>query len=307
MTLYLITKWFGCFVLDENHKIVDKKLFPKDAKEIVDRLAKIEKGEILNEEKDIAQNLKDFLVYDKRLVKIRGGISKERHISEYILECRNFGYDRDLLHTALLELAHNQLGERIYEDEDIIQAVNVIEEIDKTKNIFLERLSEWYGYHFPTASAEVEEIGDKLMQSAELNEDERSSMGKISNLISELDKTGKHAEQYLTKKMDIIAPNIAYIAGHLLGAKIIASANGLHNLSALPASTIQLLGAERSLFKALRHKGKTPKHGIIFQHPKVHQAPFKERGRSARILANQIAIAARADYYTKKFIADKLK
>ncbi len=307
MTLYLITKWFGSFVLDENHKIVEKKLFPKDAKEIADRLKKIEKGEILNEEKDIAQNLKDFLVYDKRLAKMSARISNEHLHSEYVLECRNFGYDLDLLHTALLELAYSQLGERIYEDEDIIQAVNVIGDIDKTKNIFLERLSEWYGYHFPTASAEVEKIADKIMQSTELNEDERISMEKISNLISELDKTRRHTEQYLVKKMDIIAPNIACVAGHLLGAKIIASANGLHNLSSLPASTIQLLGAESSLFKALRHKGKTPKYGIIFQHPKVHQAPFKERGRNARILANHIAIAARADYYTKKFIADKLE
>ena len=97
--------------------------------------------------------------------------------------------------------------------------------------------------------------------------------------------------------MNKIAPNITNVAGATIGARLIARAGGLERMARLPASTIQVLGAEKALFRAIRTGSRPPKHGILFQHEAVHMAPKWQRGKIARTLANKIAIAARIDYY----------
>jgi nucleolar protein 56 len=97
--------------------------------------------------------------------------------------------------------------------------------------------------------------------------------------------------------MKRIAPNVTDVAGATIGARLMAKAGGLDRLAVLPASTIQILGAEKALFRALRTGARPPKHGILFQHQEVHLAPKWQRGKIARTLANKIAIAARVDYY----------
>jgi nucleolar protein 56 len=107
--------------------------------------------------------------------------------------------------------------------------------------------------------------------------------------------------------MKEIAPNLESIAGATIGARLIAKSGGLKELANLPASTIQVLGAEKALFKHLKYGTKPPKHGILFQHPLVHSAPKWQRGKIARLLANKISIAARADYFSQKDIRDILR
>jgi len=102
---------------------------------------------------------------------------------------------------------------------------------------------------------------------------------------------------YVESQMKKVAPNVAEIAGATIGARLMAKAGGLDRLAILPASTIQILGAEKALFRALRTGARPPKHGILFQHQAVHTAPKWQRGKIARTLANKIAIAARVDYY----------
>jgi nucleolar protein 56 len=97
--------------------------------------------------------------------------------------------------------------------------------------------------------------------------------------------------------MNKIAPNITMTAGATIGARLIARAGGLERMARLPASTIQVLGAEKALFRAIRTGSRPPKHGILFQHEAVHMAPKWQRGKIARTLANKIAIAARIDFY----------
>jgi nucleolar protein 56 len=107
--------------------------------------------------------------------------------------------------------------------------------------------------------------------------------------------------------MDEAAPNLSAVIGPLLGARLISKTGSLSRLASLPASTIQILGAEKALFRALRKRGKPPKHGIIFQHPYVHTCPRKIRGKVARLLASRIAVAARVDYFSGRFIGEELK
>jgi nucleolar protein 56 len=95
--------------------------------------------------------------------------------------------------------------------------------------------------------------------------------------------------------------------GPTLGAKLIRYTGGLGRLTVVPSGTIQLLGAEKALFRHLKEKADPPKYGVIFQHPMINQAKWWHRGKIARTFASKISIAARIDYYGGEFIADTLE
>ncbi|MFQ6074136.1 MAG: C/D box methylation guide ribonucleoprotein complex aNOP56 subunit, partial [Candidatus Bathyarchaeia archaeon] len=123
----------------------------------------------------------------------------------------------------------------------------------------------------------------------------------------ELYKARQTLESYLDTAMEEIAPNIQALVGSLLGARLIALSGGLRNLAKMPASTIQVLGAEKALFRALKTGTRPPKHGIIFQHTLIHEAKRWQRGKLARALAGKLAIAARTDAFSGKYMGDYLK
>ncbi len=114
-------------------------------------------------------------------------------------------------------------------------------------------------------------------------------------------------ESYIKEKMEALAPNITSLAGPMVGAKLISLAGGLDKLARMPASRIQVLGAEKAMFRHVREKGPSPKHGVIFQHPLLKMAPWWQRGRIARSFAGKMAIAARVDAFSKEYVADELK
>lgn len=105
--------------------------------------------------------------------------------------------------------------------------------------------------------------------------------------------------EYLKQRMNAVAPNLAALIGEIVGSKLISHAGGLTNLSKYPASTIQILGAEKALFRALKTKGKTPKYGLIFNSTFIGRAQQKNKGRISRYLANKCAIAARVDSFSE--------
>ncbi len=107
--------------------------------------------------------------------------------------------------------------------------------------------------------------------------------------------------------MEYSAPNISYLVGPIIGSRLIAKAGGLKRLSKLPSGTIQVLGAEKALFRHLKDGSNPPKHGLIFQHPLIHRSPYWQRGKIARAFASKIALAAKMDEHSDKFIAEKLK
>jgi len=117
----------------------------------------------------------------------------------------------------------------------------------------------------------------------------------------------KRLEEQIECDMQKIAPNTSIIVGSIIGARLISIAGGLERLAVMPASTIQVLGAEKALFRFKKEGGKPPKHGVIFQHPLINRAPLKDRGKIARVLAAKIAIAVKADVFTKKDVSDILK
>lgn len=217
-------------------------------------------------------------------------------------------------------------------DLHVIQSVNALDEIDKIVNAMGARIREWYGLHFPELDAMIQSLsayceivsraGDrKNIDQAVLKDTglqdraddivdaARSSkggaitmdnLGVLQNLAEEikhLSNTRDSLTKHLEQEMDKVAPNTKEILGATIGARMIAKVGSLDRLAMLPASTVQVIGAERALFRALKTGSRPPKHGIIFQHPLVHSAPKWQRGKIARAIAAKVVIAARIDAY----------
>ena len=222
------------------------------------------------------------------------------------------------------------------------QAIRAIDDLDKTYNLFVIRLREWYSVHFPELDDLVRDHEQYVRLVAELGHRENFTLENLKKLgipeqkalrivkaadesigadLSEFDiepirtiarmawemsELRKRLSDYIDTVMREVAPNISALVGSLLGARLISLAGSLEELAKMPASTIQVLGAEKALFRALRTGGRPPKHGIIFQYPDVHKSPRWQRGKIARALASKLAIAAKVDAFTGRFIGDKL-
>ncbi|MDH5755001.1 MAG: C/D box methylation guide ribonucleoprotein complex aNOP56 subunit, partial [Candidatus Bathyarchaeota archaeon] len=142
---------------------------------------------------------------------------------------------------------------------------------------------------------------------ADLTETDLTQIQALCKNVISLYKLRQILEDYLDTTMEEVAPNIKALTGSLLGARLIALAGGLTNLAKMPASTIQVLGAEKALFRSLKTGARPPKHGIIFQHAFLHEARKWQRGKIARALAGKLAIAARTDAFGSRYIGEELK
>lgn len=217
-------------------------------------------------------------------------------------------------------------------DLHIIQAISALDETDKIINGISSRLREWYGLHFPELDNIIDSINgysqivlagnrktitendfesagfpDSKIEMLSLIK-ERSRGGDISetNLILvqmlakqilELFELRKKLEEQVDTEMEKEAPNLVAVLGSAVGARILARAGSLKKLATMPASTIQVLGAEKALFRSLKTGANPPKHGLLFQHATVHAAPRWQRGKIARAIAAKAAIASRVDVY----------
>jgi len=270
----------------------------------------------------------------ERLIEIAKEWGKIKDVDDYISYLQEVGY-----------LIARKKVRKAVEKRDLLiaQAISAIDEIDRTLNLFASRIREWYSLHFPELNDEIRDHRDYIRLVYELGlrnnfvEDELTKLGvppRKARIIAEKAKKSMGADiadfdleplralarigcelyelrnklrSYVDEAMKEVAPNIRELVGPLLGARLIALAGGLQKLATLPASTIQVLGAEKALFRALRTGGKPPKHGVIFQFPAIHRAPRWQRGKIARALAAKLAIAARLDAFTGEFRARELK
>jgi nucleolar protein 56 len=193
-------------------------------------------------------------------------------------------------------------------------------------NLMSERLHEWYGLHFPELADYANEeryvrlIAEKgaregILDALDLNIESVGSeleekdlavvQGFATSLLHLYDEK-KRLEEYIAGRMEEAAPNLTSVVGASLGARLISIAGGLKRLSQMPAGTVQLLGAEKALFAHLRQGKRPPKHGVIFQHPTVHRAPYWQRGKISRTMGGKLSIASKVDYFKGEFIGDRL-
>ena len=343
MRSYIITTFIGSFGLDEKNKIILFKPFPKDPEKIAEKL-KLSEIEIIGEEKQLQQELwkKDYKQFvfgvRKKGVKIaEPGNKAEQFIKENLRKLaieKKFVKDQiefnQLLTKVNLELTKVKIKKAIERDNLIIQANGAIEELDKSINIFIERLREFYSLHFPEMDRTIsdhekfariiekfgsrEKIEDpelKLLAEKSMGTDLKEEDIKILQLfaskILELYKLRENLSRYLENLLKEVAPNFSELASPMLAAKLIAKAGGMDKLARMPSSTIQLLGAEKALFRYLHGRGKSPKYGLLFTHQSIQNAPQEKRGKIARILASKLSIAIKMDYYSGEDRSKELK
>ncbi|CAN4108914.1 unnamed protein product [Withania somnifera] len=221
-------------------------------------------------------------------------------------------------------------------DNMVTQAIVLLDTLDKDINTFAMRVREWYSWHFPELvkivndnylyakvakfvddksqlsedkiSALTEIVGDED-KAKEIVEAAKASMGQdlspvdlinvklFAQRVMDLVEYRKNLYDYLVAKMHDIAPNLAALIGEVVGARLISHAGSLTNLAKCPSSTLQILGAEKALFRALKTKGNTPKYGLIFHSSFIGRASARNKGRMARYLANKCSIASRLDCF----------
>ncbi len=365
MKIYVVDTVMGAFALDEEGRIVDYELAPRDMDEAVYEAMKIEEGQIYAPLARLLERLKGkaekIIVEDDELARniarlgfdtsVEAGNEKAFSVRERLFQLaveKGFASSEEefaeWLFNVELEYTRRKLR-KAAEKRDMLaaQAIRAIDDIDRTVNLYVARLREWYSLHFPELNDLVREHEDYVKIVAELGhrsniteenlirlgfseakakkiaEAARTSIGAdlsefdieavqtLARITAELYKLRRQLTQYIEQVMKEVAPNITALVGPLLGARLISLAGGLEKLARMPASTIQVLGAEKALFRALRTGGKPPKHGIIFQYPDIHRSPKWQRGKIARALAAKLAIAAKVDAFTGRFIGDKLR
>ncbi|XP_054766497.2 nucleolar protein 56-like [Lytechinus pictus] len=234
-------------------------------------------------------------------------------------------------------------------DNMIIQSICLLDQLDKDINTFSMRIKEWYSYHFPELVKVVpdnalyakvahfiknrKELTDESLEALEeltmdsgkaqaILDASRSSMGmdispidlinieRFATRVIALTDYRKSLHTYLQDKMHAVAPNLSALIGEQVGARLISHAGSLTNLAKYPASTVQILGAEKALFRALKTRGNTPKYGLIFHSTFIGRAGQKNKGRISRYLANKCSMASRIDCFSdipNSVFGEKLK
>ncbi|MGD8566301.1 MAG: C/D box methylation guide ribonucleoprotein complex aNOP56 subunit [Candidatus Bathyarchaeota archaeon] len=366
MRAIIIESSIGVLAFNDKHKFVMAALFPKKPERAARILNKIQTGNLEEPVTQILQKLREsgydkYAFINSTLAKsVQRGLHVDVEIvsSELVEElCQNveelalrtkFSKNseefRRWMQTIATETTKLKVKAAVEKrDLIVIQAIQSLDDLDKTINLFMNRLREWYGIHFPELDRlldkhetyarlvyklgkrqnfqpeilEKENISEgkvkmiaqasKKSMGAELEEEDFTQLKKLCKSVLDMFQLRQTLEDYINITMDQVAPNIKIIGGALLGARLIALAGGLSNLAKKPASTIQVLGAEKALFRALKTGSKPPKHGIIFQHNLIHEANTWQRGKISRALAGKLAIAARADAFGTEYIGEDLK
>jgi len=274
MKAFVVKNPIGIFVFDENEELVYHKLFSHNAEKALEEFLKKEevKVEGYEIETDGAAKI---------LRKKFRGLARSLHFVEGDEELNEF------LNEFMIIYSKKKIGVKETSDKVLIQSSNALEEINKTISLYKQRLGEWDS--FKKADKKDAEI-----------------IKSYSDLIDRLEKQKKELEDYVKKSTKNLMPNFSSLINPLLASKLLALAGSLEKLSKLTASSIQLLGAEKALFRHLRRQGKSPKFGTIYFDPRIQHAPDNKQGKVARTIAAYLMKAARIDYYSDR-MEKKLK
>jgi nucleolar protein 56 len=369
MKVMLLSTVYGFIALSESNEIIEKVFHDYPIKQLAETYLKLQKAERVEAFNSFLSSLKNKGVQkieyeDPALNPLLSGIAglsvstvdnprqikKSREMLIQILSQIEKSISMELLNTRAKSLSEYMIAQQISEistmhDFHIKQAVEAINDLDKSINVFATHLREWYGLHFPELTDKivddnikfaeyVAQVGMRsdftteiLMQKMGLEHEKadliaskaQRSMGgqltpfdiktiqDLSTQVLGLVKYRAEVEEYISKTLEEIAPNLKALLGSAIASKMIAIAGSLERLAEVSSSTIQILGAEKALFKAMKSGGKTPKYGILFQWHKIRTEKPHLRGKIARMLAGKIGILAKVDHYHGQFIGDKLR
>jgi nucleolar protein 56 len=363
VSVYLTLTVFGVFILNEEGKVTSKHLFYPDAAKASTNLMAVNDETVTDTIESSLKELEgaDIIVEDAMFAR---ALSKIKNLKVRVEEGNAPRWFRDSQDDYLTEqgivasreeisafrrevsilLAKNKVSAASEEKDLLIKnAIDAVDEIDKSINVLIMRLREWYSLHHPSLNRLVEdqELFAKILSActgkANINKDSLESVGtpdtiteqvvkaltgdigaelqdsdlsiitSLANSVNGLYQMRNELEAYISSMMETVAPNLAALAGPMIGARLISLAGSLKELARKPSSTVQVFGAEKALFRSLKTGADPPKHGIIYRVPEVNTAPFWQRGKIARSLAGKLSIAARIDAYSDRDTGSNLR
>ncbi|MBO7241658.1 MAG: ATP-binding protein [Methanobrevibacter sp.] len=308
----------------EENEILDKEM------ELINgiKLDSKEEDKIIIETTKRKSQYKELENYENIEVKTpnKGGEHLRSNIDN-ILEEIGFSKSQDEIIQIYEKLAIYKIKKSSQEEDKLlIQAINSVDDIDESISKLVERIRDWYTIYFPemdtissnetyikliAESENREDILENYMEhfseeieestGADIEEDDLLMLKSFAESIYSLQKSRKELETYIDAKMEAIAPNLRDLLGSTLGAKLIAHIGSIKRLATYPASVIQIMGAEKAIFRHLKTGERPPKHGLIFQHPSVRGAKWWNRGKIARNLALKITLAVRKDVFSGEY------
>jgi len=325
----------GFIAIDENNNIIKHELFDD-----INSLIKLEKKELVNEEIKLIEELSDsYDMISIESQSKKSNYSKWNNVKvefpnkagKYLREnldgiLTEIGFsNKEEFADKYRKLASYKIKNQLNsEDRYLVQAINSIDDMDESISKLAEKLRDWYSLYFPELDIVqnnktyvklialndnkkeiVDSYNNDLLKYDEFEEDiNEKDLDIIKNLaksIYSLQITRENTENYIEEKMESLAPNLNNLVGSSLGAKLISHAGSLEKLASYPSGTVQIMGAEKALFRHLKTGENPPKHGLIFQHPQVRTNNWWLRGKIAKKLSLKISLATRKDVYTKKF------
>lgn len=188
------------------------------------------------------------------------------------------------------------------DDQQLIHAVRALDDTERVANELAERLAEWAASRDRDAGTGIEYARE--LQDAAVDDDLDARLVALADRVTDLADERDALRALIERRTPAVAPNLAALAGPVLGARLIALAGGLEDLAKLPSGTVQVLGAEDALFAHLQGDAPSPKHGVIYTHPYVRGTPPDDRGSAARAVAGKLTIAARIDHYAGDYRPD---
>ncbi|MFW9924813.1 MAG: hypothetical protein ACFFDW_16145 [Candidatus Thorarchaeota archaeon] len=363
MKIYLAVTMVGPFLLEENGNVIGAQYFETNPTKVSQKINQLNHGILIQEIKDILkEHKKDEIFVQKpslgRLLseeKFKVISSYEnpiidqfhKNIVSYLLSTGIFSskedYRKYLYETSIMITRERVKLAAEKRDRLVVHAIETIDDIDKTLNLFSGRLREFYGMHFPelvdaienhytfaiivSKSGDKSNIAKKLLvedlnipesKAQQLLDAREKSMGSTlldqdikiiqdqAQIVVDLYERRQSLEKWMEETMTVIAPNICGVTSALIGARLIALAGSLKDLALCPSSKLQVLGAEKALYRTIKTGAPPPKHGIIFQDPRLNQAKWWQRGKIARVISGKLSIAARMDYFEAESNATEL-
>ncbi|MEM2876238.1 MAG: C/D box methylation guide ribonucleoprotein complex aNOP56 subunit, partial [Candidatus Bathyarchaeia archaeon] len=332
MNVTVVCTPIGLFALDEGLQIVEYTLYSKSPSKVAEAVDSLSAGKLtkelegllsrllesgyrtfLFEEEGLARSVSQKMRVESKFVKggeagnhIRKNLDKIASETGFLKEGETI---RGWVREVTIELSRIRVRKAMEKrDELVVKSIQTIDDLEKTSNLLVNRLREWYGLHFPeldslvskneTYVKLVDKLGDRsnftfenltaegvpterarnIAKSASssigahLKDEDVEQMRKLSSLILSIEKVKETVEKYTDSLMGEVSPNVTALVGPLIGARLISIAGGLENLAKMPSSTIQVLGAEKALFRSLKTGNRPPKHGVIFQHKLLREA-----------------------------------
>lgn len=269
---------------------------------------------------DFLKSLKDYdIVKDSK----KGYEFLRKQIRQTSIDLNYFENEKEFndyfIHLGQV-LTRKDMKSSIQRDKLVINASNALDEVNEMYNKLMERLTEWFSLHYPESNAKGPKLFNKIIKyqrrenfpdfenstGIELTKEDEEIIVSFAKTAKKLYEEKKELENYIKSAMKDVALNVSSIINPLIGAKLLAAAGSMKKMARMTSSTIQLLGAEKALFRHLKKQGKSPKFGLIFNTKYIQNAERDRRGKIARIISSKLMMASRIDFYSKRDERDRL-